>query len=266
MTTKIKTKSWMALASVALVAACGGSSTSTSDSYDVLTGTTGGTETVKALSLDTDGLAISQTSGTYNYSAGEVTIGSSAKPVNASSVLSLKQGGTTERYSYVAGITDDAGDYRLFAIQTDPDNLPSNTTVTYEGQAIVVVTIGSGTTENFEGTMDSTVTAKFGSTGDSVDVVLTGYTPPTGSSVVVTDNEQITFRGLDISGAGYVNDGDTTATIEKFGSQQSVNTDSATISLIGVFAGNNGTETAGVGAIQADGGTAAVSFSGVQTN
>lgn len=263
MTTKIKTKSWMALASVALVAACGGSSTSTSDPYDVLDGSTGGTATVKALSLDTgSGLAIASTSGTYNYSAGEVTIGSSAKPVNASSVLSLKQGGT-ERYSYVAGITDDAGDYRLIAIQTDPDNLPSNTTITYEGQSIVVVTVNGGVTENFEGTMNSTVTAKFGSAGDSVDVVLTGYS---GTGETGADTEQITFRGLDISGAGYVTDGDTTATIENFGSQQSVNTDSATINLIGVFAGDNGTETAGVGSIQASGGTAAVSFSGVKTD
>lgn len=263
MTTKIKTKSWMALASVALVAACGGSSTSTSDPYDVLTGTTGGTVTVKALSLDTNGLAVSQSSGTYDYSAKQVTIGSSVINADEASEMSIKQG-STDRYSYVVGVDD--SDYRLIAIQTDPDNLPSNKTITYEGQAIVVVTIGSGATESFEGTMDSTVTANFGSTGDSVDVVLTGYTPPTGSSVVVTDNEQITFRGLDISGAGYIKDGDTTASIEKFGSQQSVDMTGATINLIGVFAGDNATETAGVGAIQADGGTAAVSFSGVKTD
>ena len=77
---------------------------------------------------------------------------------------------------------------------------------------------------------------------------------------------RIAFTGLDISGAGYVDDGDTTAAIENFGSLQSVNTDSATIDLIGVFAGDNGTETAAVGSIEATGGEAAVSFSGVKTN
>ena len=237
-----------------MVAACGGSSTSTSDPYDVWDGSTGGTATVAVLSLDTSGPNIQKTSGTYTYADAQVAVASSDVDIDASSVLSLKRG-DSERYSYVAGISDNSVDYRLIAVQTDSSNLPSDTTIEYLGQAIVRVTTSGGT---FVGTMDSTVTANFGSTGPNVNILLSGY-----DGDDQTGDELIEFRNLSISGAGYEESDLSTAVIENFGVLTAVNTDGAILDVIGVFAGDNGTETAGVGTIEAVGTEEAlVQFSG----
>jgi len=252
----------LTLASVAFLTACGGATTSTTSTpFDTLAGTTGGTVNVTALSRDTGTNAIGSTTGTYTYASAAATVAATNMTLDATHVLSLKQGGT-DRYSYVAAITDPGGDYTLIALHTDPNDLPTNATIIYEGQAYVIVTNGTGT-QNFEGSMDSTVTANFGTSGGNVAVELVNFM----STGTVTGSEKISFTSLDISGAGYVDGTSTTATLENFGvALTPVNTAAATIDVIGVFAGDTGTETAGVGAIVANDGQALVSFSGVKTN
>ena len=260
-----KGKSWLALAALPVLAACGGGTTTTSsEPFTVLGTTITGTETVAVLSLDTGTSTTASTSGTYNYTTDKVTVSSTDYSTDGSSVVSNDQ--SSGRYSYVAGLAG-TSDYKLFALQTSADDLPSNVTVVYEGQGFVVVTANSAT---FEGAVESTITANFGTTGNTVDVLLDSLASDATKNGVAmvpadfTGAERIEFNDLVISGAGYTEGAGSSVVIHGFGLATTSNTTGATIDVTGVFAGDTGTETAGVGVID-QGGTgdeAFVSFSG----
>merc|ERR1711916_373224 len=125
----------------------------------------------------------------------------------------------------------------------DAADLPSDTTIVYNGQALVTVTDASAT---YEGTMESTITANFGSAGDTVTIVLDTIAD------VASGAEDITITDLVISGATFTTGGSTTAVVDGFGSAVStIDTSGATLTAGGVFAGSAADEVAGAATVDA---------------
>ena len=257
------------LASVGVLSACGGGATTT---YYELLDTSGGTATVQIVTLDPGSMTASSTTGTYDYATGTVTIGGTGITLDAASVLSNDQ--ASAAYSYVSGlnVTDEN---KVIVVVTDAGDLPSNSTVVYDGQAQVTVTDASAT---YEGTMESTITATFGTVGldtDTVTVVLGTITDATETSggpaitYVANGGENITISDLVISGATFASGAGTTAVIDRFGGPaDSIDTSGATITGSGFFAGSTGQEVAGAATVDASGGTpggtALITFTGTQ--
>ena len=253
------------LASVGVLSACGGGATTT---YYELLDTSGGTATVQIVTLDPGSMTASSTTGTYDYATGTVTIGGTGITLDAASVLSNDQ--ASAAYSYVSGlnVTDEN---KVIVVVTDAGDLPSNSTVVYDGQAQVTVTDASAT---YEGTMESTLTANFGIAGDTVTVALdtiTDATETAGATItyVATGAEDITISDLVISGASFASGVGTTAVVDGFGSAiASIDTVGSTITGSGFFAGSTGQEVAGAATVDASGGTpggtALITFTGTQ--
>ena len=256
----------LVLSSTALLSACGGATTTATNSFATLTSTTAGSSTVTAVTLDSGTPTTSSQSGSFAHASSTATLGGSGITLDASSALSNDQAG--DRYSYVAGLNTST-DFKVVAIATDASDLPSNQTVTYNGQALVTVTDVAAT---YEGTMESTVTANFGSTGSDVNVVLnsiTNATQTTGAAApttyTATNSENITFSDLTISGNGFASDTGSSASITGFGAGGGTfNATNTEISATGVFAGPTADEVAGAGTISTTGATALVTFSGTQ--
>ncbi|MDP7150850.1 MAG: hypothetical protein QGI08_03505 [Paracoccaceae bacterium] len=255
------------LASVGVLGAC--STTTPATSYFELSDTSGGTATVRVVTLDPGTMTASTTTGTYDYATGTLTVGGPAITLDATSALSEDQGATA--YSYVSGlnVTDEN---KMVVVVTDAADLPSDTTIVYNGQALVTVTDASAT---YEGTMESTITANFGSAGDTVTIVLdtiTDATETAGATVayVASGAEDITITDLVISGATFTTGGSTTAVVDGFGSAVStIDTSGATLTAGGVFAGSAADEVAGAATVDAstaatNAGTALITFSGTQ--
>ena len=251
------------LASVSVLGACGGGTTAATTYYELLD-TSGGTVTLTAITLDPGTMAASSESGSFDYATAVATLGGTGISLDAASALSKDQ--TAAAYSYVSGLST-TDDYKIIAVVTDAGDLPSDTTVVYNGQAIVTVTDASAT---YEGTMESTVTANFGTTGDTVTLALdtiTDATETAGATIVYVASgaEDITFADLVISGSTFTTGAGTTAVVDGFGgAAASIDTSTATLTASGVFAGSTGQEVGGAATMDATGGTALVTFTGTQ--
>lgn len=263
--TKFINASLLSMVSVGLLSACGGATTTATTSYNALTSTSGGTATVTAITLDTGATSAGTASGTFNHATAVATLGGSGIALDTAGALSNDT--STSRYSYVAGLNT-TDDYKVVAVATDISDLPSNVTVVYNGQALVTVTDATAT---YEGTMDSTVTANFGTTGNTVTVALDSISNATITAATTPNTyrasgaEDITFANLDLSGNGFSAGAGTTAVVDGFGGvAASIDTSGATLTAAGVFAGPSAEEVAGAATVDAAAGTALVTFTGAQ--
>jgi hypothetical protein len=254
------------LASVGLLSACGATTATT---YSELLDTSGGTAAVQVVTLDPGTMTASTATGSYDYATATLTVGASTITLDAASALSEDQ--ASAAYSYVSGL-DVTNENKVIVVVTDAADLPSDTTIVYNGQALVTVTDATAT---YEGTMESTITANFGITGDTVTVVLDTITDATetGATTIAytaTGAEDITISDLAISGATFSTGGSTTAVVDGFGSAVStIDTSGATLTASGLFAGSAADEVAGAATVDASGaalnaGTALITFTGAQ--
>lgn len=249
----------LALAALPVLSACGGGATTPAAIVDFLQTTPGETATVTVFTLDTGTSTAGSTTGTYTYATAAAAIAATDYSVDGSSVLSNDR--TSTRYSYVAGLTV-VDENRLILLQTDAPNLPSDTTVVYEGQGFVIVTDNGAT---YEGAMEATITANFGTAGDTVDVLLDELAATATKNGVImvpadfTGSETVEFTGLVISGATFAQSAGSGSTIGGFGLATTSDTSGATLDVDGAFAGDNGTEVGGVGIID-QGGAGAEAF------
>lgn len=221
---------------------------------------------VTVITLNTGTATAGTVAATYDYVLDQVSTAGGI-PVDPANPLSNDQG--LVRYDYVAGLNQN-GDNRVFALVTDPANLPAGT-VTYNGQSRVVVT--DNTTEaSYFGVMNSTVTANFATALVDVDLDTisnaTSLPKGGGASAPYAGNgsEDVSITGLAITGATFAPGGVTAAAVSGFGNPlNTTDLTGGTISAAGVFAGLNGEEVAGaVGVSGGAGGAVSITFTGTQ--
>jgi hypothetical protein len=223
---------------------------------------------VTVITLNTGTATAGSVAATYHYVLDQVSTAGGI-PVDPANPLSHDQG--LVRYDYVAGLNQGvSGDNRVFALVTDPANLPAGT-VTYNGQSRVLVT-DNNTSATYTGVMNSAVTANFATALVDVDLdtISNATSVPTGvvpsAPYAGNGNEDVSITGLAITGATFAAGGGTAAAVTGFGNPlNTTDLTGGTISAAGVFAGLNGEEVAGaVGVSGGAGGAVSFTFTGTQ--
>ncbi len=248
--------------SVALLSACGGGTTGPDGpAYETLNATTQTDLDVMAVTLDGGSHTAGTATGTYDGSANMLNIGATS--------IALDTTTFSGSYDYVS-LLDSTGDNAIVVIQTDVADLPTGS-VSFTGEATVNVVVASGPSAGtYAGKMDASIIADFANSASGVDVtfnnitdasVLAGLSPST--VYIANGTEVIAFNDLSLSGAGFASVAGSSATIDGFGSAVStIDTTGSSLSVAGVFAGDQADEVAGTAALNGATGSALVTFVG----
>jgi hypothetical protein len=269
-------------ASILTLTACGGggggggssspgSASGSSDPvYRTLTASSGN-PTVATLKVTPSQVSTEAGSSAFTSSSKSFTQGGNA--------VTTATSGLTSGMQYVAGVAiapaniSNADGVRLVAEQTQSGDVPTNTTLTYSGNADVRVNDG---TNAYEGNMSATITARVDGAGaGTVDVVMSNPTntmirPASGTlptSYTPSGREHLALTGAVIDGASFAQGADTEVEAHSWNGASNVNIISGTqqISADGVFAGPDAAEAAVVATARgATGGSATFTAAGTK--
>ena len=187
---------------------------------------------VTVLTFDTRNGTLDTRSGNYDPATIKTTVGGNA--------FSVAADGARYTGRLIAG-----GDHLLSVLETPIADMPNSNRATYTGKGDVIY-VNSPTSQTFTGTMDATVTARFGL--GHVDIRLSN---PDGQidGVAYSSGGAIRIDDLAINGAQFEDDAQSSAAVTGFQGANDLNSGNQRLNALGLFGGPNAEETAAIARI-----------------